>query len=1068
MNIVVNGRTFVAKAGSTILDVCKENNIYVPTMCFFEGLPAATKCGLCVVKVNGSAYCQACITPIQNNMVIETNTPDVISKTQAALDRFIDMSYPPPSKDIEDIYKYLYPKKTVRIRQAEVTNSVRFDPESCIQCQRCVRICSDVQSIDALNDQTQKLRNNSCIGCGLCTVVCPTDAFLEAPSTPRVFRALGSGYCVCLLISPSVFVTLPELLGNKPDFAGRIISAAKQMGFDFVFDEACGIDVAVYEEAAELIERISTKTNLPLFSSNCPAWVNFVEKHHPEIIPNLATVKSPHVILGRLVKKKVSMLKKISQQSIFVVSLLGCTAAKDEIKRMQLAGEIDAVITPREFVQMMKTYAIEISATKPYKFDAPFNICSRSAVLDELPGHHAAYVLKMCQAQGESQSLFIGKGIVDTTFNVGGRAIKIAICSGVSNARDLIETGRYKEYSYIEVLACPYGCSGGGGQPRIKGYSIMETRVSALNNYSLEYPELGTLPLSEPMFRTHFEPQESVALTRVRRPLRLPIIAYGSSYDSTQAYARIIANSYNCLSVAMNHVTMPEMIKSGVGIFLIGTQDDGGFPMNCQQFISTLSNSTESLSNFRFAICSFGDSSKQKAFEPGKFLFSVLLSKGAEPILPMATSDQYKPDQASIVVEKWGMKLSQELGARPPRFGIRLVYSVAPSDDRSIIDHPLRPVGFEIAELVSTTRVTPDSVIPPMHQHIILLPPGTDYETGDHFSILPENNPEMTNTVIESLGLQSNDIYTITSTRDTIRSFIPEKVTILQLFRQYIDLNGPVDRFLVQAFYDSGDSNIQRQLQGMIDDETVLTEQTADVNIGEFILKYAPQSKPDLARLLSACPHIQPRTFSIASSPSSNRGYLELLVQSVLFGPNNSRRGLATYFLQRPGVKRIAIRCHKGVFKYPSDKGTPILLCGVGSGLAPILAVLQHRATLHIPTLGNAVLFFGARFRTSFPLLLKRLADLKSKEAVNDIYTAFSRGDPKPAYIQDIMRENKARIWSIWQDPRTVLYYCGPRRGIPDDIREILINITMSEGNMPREYAEEYCQHHQFILEAQG
>jgi len=1068
ISVTINNKQYQAKEESTILDVCRENHIYVPTMCFFDGLPAATKCGLCVIKIDGSSYAQACITPVKQSMVVDTDSPDVISKAQASLDKFIDMSLPPKTPEIEDIYQYLYPKRTIRLRQAETTNSVKFSPSTCIMCHRCVRICSDTLQINALNDPNQRLRNNSCIGCGLCTTVCPTDAFVESPSTPSILRALGAGMTMALLISPSVSVTLKEIFPDIVDIEGRIITAAKLMGFSHVYSTSCGTDISVFEETSEFMERIENNQKLPMFSSHCPAWINFVEKFHPELIPNLASIKSPHVVLARLVRNKISQQKKMDHSKIFIATLTPCVAAKEEIKRMQLNGEVQCVITSREFVSMLSQYNIDISIVKTSTFDPYFSTSSRTAALDELPGYHASFVMKTSHAEGDPTSIHITKGKAETALTLQGKAIKIAVCSGIGDARELIESGHYLDYSYIEVLACPYGCVGGGGQLKTKQQSVVKARLVGLEALAQTRPELGALPISDPSFKTHFEPQESVFMLRPKQPVLLPIIAYGSVMGHAQQFARVFGTSCGATPLTMNQVSILDIKKCSTIVFIVSTTDDGNYPMNSELFFKSLSETNESLSGVRFAIYGLGSKRYARFCQAAKDLNALMLKHGAEPITPMAESDASCPDRGLSIVEKWATKLAISLNYRPPRFGTKLVFSIEPSDDQSVIDNPLRPVGFEIAELISSTLLTPEKVIPPMHQYVIKLPHGMDYETGDHFTILPENDPSLVDDTIKALGLSSNDVYVVHTSMDAVRTFIPNKVSVLQLFRQYLDLNGSVDRFIIQAFMESADDDTQKELQSYLDNDTKMEKLIADMNIAEFISKYGEKSSPPLDRIMSACPHIQPRVFSIASAPSSNRGYLELLVHSVVFGPNNKRKGLATYFLQRKGLKYIAVHCHKGVFTYPSDKSTPIILCGIGSGLAPLLAVLQHRLNILNDGLGQSLLFFGARFRSSYPLLLKKLATLKERTAVNGVFTAFSRDGPQPLYIQDILKDNAKQIWNLWKDPRTVIYYCGPRRGIPDDIREILTNVTMNEGQMTRDMAETFCQQHQFVMESFG
>jgi len=1070
ITVTINKEQFNANPESTILETCKKNGIYVPTLCYYEGTTASSKCGLCTVKVDGASYSRACITNVRQSMVIDTNTPDVIEKSQKAFEEIMQTPFKGPSTEIEEIAQYLYAKKTIHLRKSETTNSVKFDPDACIHCQRCVRICADTQQIAALSDNSQRLRNNSCINCGLCTVVCPTDAFLEAPSSHSVLRALGSGMTLVMIISPASIAAIQQMYPNKPDIEGSIISAARIMGFQYVFCSSSGADVTVYEESSEFIERLDKREGLPLFSSNCPAWVTFIEKSHPELISHLTPVKSPHVVLSRMIKTRVTHLKNMDPSKLHFVSLLPCTAAKDEIKRMQLQGEINTVLTTREFLSLIGQFGVDLSIMKSGSFDPPYNSISKTSVMDEIPGRHISFILKASYAEGDTSVLVNQKGIAEGNFVLNGKSARIAVCNGIGSARDLIESGKYHEYSYIEVYACPNGCAGGGGQPRTKSMETINNRVLQIMKFSDKFPELGTLPLTEPMFRTHFEPQESAIMHRYRRQNILPLVAYGSAMGHAKQYARIFSTSSGCQSIPMNQLDITEIKNNGCIIFFIATTGDGDFPLNAERFYFDLEKDSRDLAGVNYAICALGSTNFENFCLAGKKLQKLLESKGAKQLIPMILSNAATMDRGMGEMEKWTVQLSALLHLRPPKFVTKLKYNIELSDDKSIVESPLRPKGFEIAELVGSTRMTPPNIQPPMHRYVVKLPQGMDYEAGDHFSILPENPVEITEEVIKALKLDPKEVYIVTPTTEASLSFIPQRISIGQLFGRYLDLCGPTDKSLILAFHDYGEESLQQELQKYIQNDNALLTLSTTTTCAEFIINYASKSQPPLDRLISSCPHIQPRVFSIASAPSTNRGYLELLVHSVLYGPKSNRKGLTTYYLQKEGLKYIAVQSHKGIFRYPSDLETPIIFCAIGSGLAPFEGILFHRKYLLEKgmKIGPALLFFGARYQAAFPLLMKKLATLLECKAVDKAFAGFSRDGPKHVHIQDLMNERSQEIWDLWKNPKTKLFYCGPRRAIPDDIREIMIETTMKEGKMPREMAESFSQSHSFVMESYG
>ncbi|OHS98936.1 NADP-reducing hydrogenase subunit HndC [Tritrichomonas foetus] len=493
VNVTINGKSYSFPQGYTILQACKESNVYIPTLCYHPDLPEAGKCGLCVVMINETAYAYACVQKIAPNMHIDTVSPEVFAKARIALNNFIDLYSIPESKDIEDICKYLNPKNTIRNRNADHSISVMFNPSECINCDRCTRACSDVQNIGALNELHPNLRTNECISCGLCIMVCPTRALEEVSSIPQIYRALAKRKTLILQIAPSVRVSLGELFGNPPGtvVTGKIIAAARQLGFSYVFDTNFGADMTIVEEGQEFLKRFEKKVRLPQFTSCCPAWVNFVEKLHPELIPHLSSTKSPHMIVGTLVKTYFASIKMIDPDDIFLVSLMPCVAKKDEIARMQHADKVDAVITTREFAKMIQEFEISFNTLKDSDFDKMMGSSSGGGNIFGVTGgvtesclrylyqeitHTPLRNLEFKQLQGL-------KAIREATIKIGDNNIKVAVCSGIAAAREFIESEDYKKYHFIEVMACPGGCAFGGGQPKYSSRTKALNRIQAIRNF---------------------------------------------------------------------------------------------------------------------------------------------------------------------------------------------------------------------------------------------------------------------------------------------------------------------------------------------------------------------------------------------------------------------------------------------------------------------------------------------------------------------------------------------------------------------------------------------------------
>ena len=330
ITIKINGTAYDIPIGTTILEACNIVGIYVPTLCNHPDIPPSGKCGVCVVKINGSNFSLSCSTKISSGMNIETNTPEIRRKAYSNLSSFTDISCLPMTKEIEEMINYFSIKKIRRTRQAEKTNSILFDPSLCINCSRCIRMCSDVQCIGALEEDSHSLNENDCIQCGQCITVCPTNALRASPSSSKVIRALASGKIMILQIAPSVRVSIGECFGNPIGtlVTGKIISAARDIGFHYIFDVEMGSDIVIIEEGTELIHRLNSNGKLPMFSSCCPSWINYVEKLHPDLIPFLSSTKSPHMCTGSIINSYFSKIKNIDPYQLFLVSLMPCTEKK--------------------------------------------------------------------------------------------------------------------------------------------------------------------------------------------------------------------------------------------------------------------------------------------------------------------------------------------------------------------------------------------------------------------------------------------------------------------------------------------------------------------------------------------------------------------------------------------------------------------------------------------------------------------------------------------------------------------------------------------------------------------
>ncbi|KAK8883132.1 hypothetical protein M9Y10_045780 [Tritrichomonas musculus] len=1239
IQVTINGHSYSFQKDISILEACREKNIYIPTLCYHDDLPASGKCGLCVVKINGSTFAHACIQKIKNGMNIETTSADVIAQARRAYNNFIDMSVPPPSKDIEEISKYLFPKNTVRTRESDQSNSLDFDPSLCINCGRCVRMCSDVQNINALNYQNPRIRNNECISCGQCISVCPTEALKSHSSKSELLSALAEKKTLILQIAPATRVAIGECFGYDPGtiVTGKVIQAARKLGFKYVFDTNFGADMTVIEEGNELLRRMkikvdstfedksekkielasfsdatnyalkkssgcfsvvsslsnmpplpmrspsgiffrpqvtrttintpscpsfinmppttntnTTSTNrcpqgnkimnkkldplmplddiftsnsqeiqchsksyhesnvLPQFTSCCPAWVNYVEKLHHELIPNLSSTKSPHMIVAKLVKTYFASMMNIDPKEIFMVSLMPCVAKKDEIRRMQLTGDCDAVITSQEFAALVDEFGIIFKSLTDSEFDSLLGASSGAGQIFGTTGGVAEatirYIHKLITKKPLTDKIeyeaFRGmKTIKTSTIKIDSHQFKIAVCNGISAVNELIETDKYKGFDFIEVMACPGGCIGGAGQPYLRK-SRMQERMNGI--YSIdkskevrvadENPDLQTVyrtfvgqpgtPKAHHLLHTHFEPQESAILAQRRRMMSMPIVAYGSASGTAMKFARIVAKFIGTKSVAINNLTVKQLIARKVAIFIVSTIGEGEFPMNSRKFVKELSNSMEGLSDVRFAVCGLGNQSYKYFCRAGIELDQYLEQHLARPIVPLVKIDTSTEDKGETDFEGWCHNLSRSLGLKPPKIEVHLNYSLVKVDDDNVISNPLTPVGFEVATLKNRQMMTPDCLKGTNHQimsYQIKLQKGFHYQTGEMIEILPENPPDFVEKVLNTLKLNGDHIFALIANDSTVHTFVPEKVSVKQLFSQYLDLCGPPDRSLLRAFLTVANKEGTDRINKMLDvkqDEGV-KQYMKNVNTCEFICEFSQYGIPSVELLLSGCHHIKPRQYLISSSPMRNQNIANILVLNHKFGINNKRNGMCTSYLERPKLKNIHVRISKSSFELPDDCKAPIIMVAVGCGIAPMLSIIQNRG----PQNGPSLLIFGSTSKE----VHKKLTDEIDKEIANgcvtDVLYAWSNEKiiesdilqrassseiekDTGAKIKEVIMKNKEKVWKYWFDDRTSLYYCGIPGHLPDEIKELLLKITIEEGGLSIEEAMAINNRHQMFVEA--
>ena len=569
IEMMVDGRTIEAKDGETILSALRREGIHVPTLCHMEGLAPSGACRICVVEVEGSPnFLPACSFPVATGMKILTRSPKVLEARRTIIELLLgnhpdDCLYCARSGKCDlqalsqtlGIRQRLYRSKRIT-REKDVSGpSIIRDPEKCILCGRCVRVCEEIQGVGAIDFVgrgcktfvgtafDQGLNLSSCINCGQCILVCPTGALTERPYLDEVVGALSDPEkFIVVQHAPAVSVSLAEEFGIEAgqDLDGKMVAALRRLGFDRVFDTSFTADLTIMEEASELAERIRTGGALPMMTSCSPGWIKYVEQFYPDFIPNLSTCKSPQQMMGAILKSFFARREGIDPSRIISVSIMPCTAKKFESSRPEMAPnhvpDVDYVLTTRELGQLLRMFGIDLPAMTPEAADTPFGERSSAGKLFGASGgvmeaavRTAHYLLTGQEMPHlDIQPLRGTKGSKEIHAKIGEVEIGAAVVSGLGNARKLLDQVRAgrNDLQFIEVMTCPSGCINGGGQPigadlnalraRMQAlYKIdqqEEVRVSHKNPWVMRlYDEFLGKPLGErshELLHTHYTPRE--------------------------------------------------------------------------------------------------------------------------------------------------------------------------------------------------------------------------------------------------------------------------------------------------------------------------------------------------------------------------------------------------------------------------------------------------------------------------------------------------------------------------------------------------------------------------------
>ncbi len=530
VNVIINGIAVKVPEKTTILEAAEKAGVRIPTLCYMKDLNEIGACRICVVEVEGyERLFTACNNPVADGMVIRTNSKKAREARKINVELILSQhntncavcvrngncTLQRVANDL-NIHWIPFEKDLPKIARTDYHFPLIREYDKCIKCMRCIQICDNVQTTniwDVMNTGSRttvdvggvyRLEDSNCVLCGQCITHCPVGALRERDDLDRVLTALEDPEIITVVqVAPAIRTAWGEGFGLKPEFATyrRLVSVLKNIGFDYVFDTNFSADLTIMEEATEFLEKVKkagkkgSKEKFPMFTSCCPGWVRFVKANYPEFVDQLSTSKSPQQMFGAIAKSYYAKLLNVDPSKIFVVSVMPCLAKKAERAYPTMVDdqgmpEVDVSITNREVVRLIRLENLNPANFPESDPDMPLGIGSGAGNIFGATGGVMEAALRSAYnfVTGENPDPDAFKdvrgmdGWKEETFDLAGTPLKVAVVNGLGNARKLLDALRKGRVSYdfVEVMACPGGCVGGGGQPIHDGVEMAEDRAKVL------------------------------------------------------------------------------------------------------------------------------------------------------------------------------------------------------------------------------------------------------------------------------------------------------------------------------------------------------------------------------------------------------------------------------------------------------------------------------------------------------------------------------------------------------------------------------------------------------------
>lgn len=525
VNIKINGQPYQVESGLTVLEAARKCGYVVPSLCAFNhGKCSLASCRVCLVEVVGArGLVASCVYPVNEGMEIITNSQKAVEARRASVELILSnhqkncLQCPKQGKcellEVANIVgardqKFMGEQSPATVD--ELAPGLMRNTAKCILCGRCIERCKEAHGISILGfenrgfkaivapAQNRSFAESPCLQCGQCVNVCPTGALYENEEIAKVDAAFKAGKKVIVQTAPAVRAAIAEEFGEpigSTTGTGKMVAALRRLGFYRVFDTNFGADLTIMEEAHELMDRITKKTApLPQITSCSPGWINYLEYFYPEVIPNVSSCKSPHMMVGAIVKSYFAKKHELDPKDIFVVSVMPCTAKKYERQRKEMPNDVDAVLTTRELAKMIKRAGIVWNKLPDEEFDNDLlGEYSGAGVIFGVTGGvmeaalRTAYFWLTGKEYKEINFTAVRglEGVKEAALNINGTEIKVAVTSGMANAKKLLDQIKdgTSPYAFIEVMCCPGGCINGGGQPFVKPIFLPNEDDDILETY---------------------------------------------------------------------------------------------------------------------------------------------------------------------------------------------------------------------------------------------------------------------------------------------------------------------------------------------------------------------------------------------------------------------------------------------------------------------------------------------------------------------------------------------------------------------------------------------------------